>query len=118
MPRLCAPGGPAGLKSTIIVTGSGLEDRHGRRQGTQEFIRILELHRTYPADLIRQALEPALAYHSYSLDAVQNLLHQLTAPRATPGPLDLSAAPEPAITPGAQPDLSHFNRLLEGMSGE
>ena len=96
----------------------GLEERQGQRQGTQEFIRILELHRSYPPERIRQALELALNYHCYSLDAVQNLLHQLTTPTPVGSPLDLSATPELAVVQMPVPDLSHFDRLLIGTQGD
>jgi transposase len=95
----------------------GLEERHGQRRGTQEFIRILELHRTYPPEQVRQAVEWALSYHSYSFDVVQNLLHQLTTARPEPSPLDLSALPELAAIQVPRPDLDHFNRLLAGAPG-
>jgi hypothetical protein len=94
-----------------------LVQRWGTSQGTQEFVRILLLHRDQPADLVRQAMEQALQYHAYSADVVHNIVLQLTQPVPTVSVLDLSAQPALAAIPAAAADVSHFDRLLTAPGG-
>ncbi|MFQ6101920.1 MAG: hypothetical protein ACE5OS_11905 [Anaerolineae bacterium] len=46
-------------------------------RGVREFVRILKLHQNYPADLVTQAVEQALAYGCAHVDGVKLCLHQL-----------------------------------------
>jgi len=94
-----------------------LIQRCGTSQGTQEFIRVLLLHRDRPADLVRQALEQALQHQAYSADVVHNIVLQLLQPVATVPALDLSAQPALAAIPAAAADVSHFDRLLPAQGG-
>jgi len=85
-------------------------------RGVQEFVRVLRLHEDYPAHLVQQAIEQALAYGCPHLDGVLHSLHQLTAepPAALHLPQGESAS-WPAI--GSQPiDLQQYERLLSSSS--
>ena len=85
-------------------------------RGVQEFVRVLRLHEDYPAHLVQQAIEQALASGCPHLDGVLHSLHQLTA--EPPAALRLSQAESaswPAI--GNQPiDLQQYERLLSSSS--
>ncbi len=94
-----------------------LVGRLGASQGTREFIRILQLHGSHPAALMRQAVEQALQYGAYSFDAVYNVVLQLARPTPDVSPLDLSAQPALAAVAAAAPDLSHFDQLLAAQGG-
>ena len=47
-------------------------------QGVRDFIRILQLHQQYPAQLVEQAIEQALSYGCAHLDGVSSCLRQLS----------------------------------------
>lgn len=82
-------------------------------RGIQEFVRVLQLHKDYPADLIEQAIAQALSYGCVHLDGVLHCLHQLTEPKETPASLDLSDRPD-LQNIGNQPiDLSRYEKLLK-----
>jgi hypothetical protein len=86
-------------------------------QGVQEFVRILQLHQTYSAAQMEQAIEQALSLGCVHLDGVLYCLHQASdsapaAPSAPPN-LDLSHRPDLEAI-GKQPiDLSIYDRLLK-----
>ena len=81
-------------------------------QGVRHFIRILELHRTYPAQLIEQAVEQAMQYHCAHLDGVILCLNQLEQAEPQHQALDLRHQPK-LNGVGSQPiSLNHYNQLL------
>jgi len=82
-------------------------------RGVQEFIRILKLHRDYPADLVMRAVTQALEYGCAHADGVQLCLRQLTNPERPPSPLELSRWPELVAVGTQTPDLGCYDRLLE-----
>src|SRR5712691_228425 len=91
----------------------GLRERwpEGGR-GIQEFIRVLRLHEDYPAPLVQQAIEQALAYGCPHLDGVLHCLHQLSSCEDAPTSLQL-AEPSPLQAVGTQPiDLRQYEQLL------
>lgn len=94
-----------------------LIERLGASQGTREFIRILQLHGSYPAALLRQAVEQALQYGAHSFDAVHNVVVQLARPTPEVSSLDLSGQPALAAVAAMAPDLSHFDQLLTAQGG-
>ena len=94
-----------------------LIQRWGTSQGTREFIRVWLLHRDQPADVIRQAIEQALAHQAYSADVVHNIVLQLAQAAPTIVALDLSARPVLAAIPAAATDVSHFDQLLLARGG-
>jgi hypothetical protein len=91
----------------------GLRERwpEGGR-GVQEFIRVLRLHENYPAPLVQQAIEQALAYGCPHLDGMLHCLHQLTASIEPPTSLELAKHPRLQAV-GNQPiDLRQYEQLL------
>lgn len=90
-----------------------LREKWPEGRGVREFVRILKLHRDYPADLIAQAVSQALAYGCAHADGVLLCLRQLTSPDPSPVSLDLSRWPQLAGVGSRPPDLEAYNRLLE-----
>lgn len=94
-----------------------LREKWPQGRGVQEFVRILQLHQQYPADLVEQAVEQALSFGCVHLDGVLYCLHQISnssSQASNPPPnLDLSDRPDlDAI--GQQPiDLSRYDQLLK-----
>jgi len=81
--------------------------------GIREFVRILKLHRDYPADLVKQAVEQALEYGCAHADGVELCLRQLLTPEGSVPSLTLADLPTWAAV-GTQPlDLGSYDRLLE-----
>jgi transposase len=86
-------------------------------RGVQEFIQILYLHQDYPATVIEQAVQQALAIGCVHLDGVLLCLHQLTPPGLSPS---TQSGVEQVLTErhlqeiGEQPvDLKRYERLLK-----
>jgi hypothetical protein len=91
-----------------------LQQRQPGSPGLRQFIRVLQLHQHYPADLIEQAVRLALRYHCPHADAVELCLRQLLQPEPTPVSLDLSQQPILQGV-GQQPvSLLSYNQLLTG----
>lgn len=81
--------------------------------GIREFVRILKLHRDYPADLVKQAVDQALEYGCAHADGVELCLRQLLTPEGSVPSLTLADLPTRAAV-GTQPlDLGSYDRLLE-----
>ena len=81
-------------------------------RGVQEFVRVLRLHEDYPAHLVQQAIEQALAYGCPHLDGVLHCLHHLVEPVATLPSLDLTDQPHLQAV-GHQPiNLRQYEQLL------
>jgi transposase len=82
-------------------------------RGVREFVRVLKLHQHYPADVITQAVEQALAYGCAHADGVKLCLHQLMEPDLPVSSIDLVRWPE-LLGVGVQtPDLQCYDQLLE-----
>lgn len=85
-------------------------------QSVREFVRILSLHRRYPAPLIEAAVEEALLYGCIRADGVELCLRRRLETEQMPPSLDLMAFPR--LAPLAQghplPDLHCYDRLLAG----
>ncbi len=84
-------------------------------QGIRQFIRVLKLHRDYPADLVARAVEQAMEYGCVHADGVELCLRQLLHPEAPPPPLAVVGEPLWAAVAAQPPDLSCYDRLLEGV---
>jgi transposase len=84
-------------------------------QGVREFIAILKLHHTYPAESVNRAVQQALALGAAHLDGVQLCLRQLVAPLDLPASLTL-AHPQLAAVGNQPVHLEQYNQLLEGRS--
>ena len=84
-------------------------------RGIREFIRVLSLHRNYPAELIEQAVSQALAYHCAHADGVELCLRQLLHPETTLPSLDLRDHPRLVAVGSQAVDLTRYDQLLEGV---
>jgi transposase len=87
-------------------------------RGVQEFVRILQLHEQYPAEVLQAAIEQALTYGCVHLDGVLYCLHQLSdSASSVPDeePPDHTSSENTALPdPGHQPvDLSRYEQLLK-----
>jgi hypothetical protein len=83
-------------------------------RGVREFVRILRLHRTYPADVIESAIKLALDYGCVHADGVELCVRQVQQPSPPRSTLDLTDQPRLAQV-GAQPlDLKTYDQLLAG----
>lgn len=90
-----------------------LKEKWPEGRGVQEFVRILQLHKDYPAPVLEQAIEQALSYGCVHLDGVLHCLRQLTDLKEEPKRLDLSDRPD-LENIGNQPvDLSRYEKLLK-----
>jgi transposase len=90
-----------------------LQEKWPEGRGVQEFIRILQLHKEYPAHLLEQAIEQALSYGCVHLDGVLLCLHQLTEPKEAPASLDLSDRAHLKDIGNQPVDLSCYEKLLK-----
>jgi len=90
-----------------------LKEKWPEGRGIQEFVRILHLHKDYPADLIAQAVDQALSYGCVHLDGVLHCLRQLTDLKETPKSLDLSDRPDLQHIGNQPVDLLRYERLLK-----
>jgi transposase len=91
-----------------------LQQRDEGDQAIRQFLEVLALHRTYPAEVIEQAIELALTYGCLHADGVQLCAHQLVTDQRPPDPLDLASRPHLAQV-GKEPlELHRYNRLLSG----
>lgn len=84
-------------------------------RGIREFIRVLSLHRNYPAELIEQAVSQALAYHCAHADGVELCLRQLLHPEPAFSSLDLRDHPRLVAVGSQAIDLTRYDQLLEGV---
>lgn len=92
----------------------GLIERHGDNRGKREFVRILQLHRDYPASEVEQAVKRALSCSAYGYESVRHLLEvkRETLPWIVP----LSPGRIPGVTDRrvAQSDVARYGHLLAG----
>lgn len=82
-------------------------------QAIRIFIRILQLHQEYAADLVEAAVHQALQEGLASESGIRFCLNRLVDPTPLVTPLDLSTQPELAQV-GQQPLFpAHYDRLLQ-----
>lgn len=82
-------------------------------RSVREFVSILGLHRTYPAELVEQAVIQALEYGCIHADGVRLCLHQLLNPMQPVTPINLDRRLH-LTEVGNQPlDLHCYEQLLE-----
>lgn len=82
-------------------------------RGVREFVRILQLQRAHPADLVTQAVQQALSYGCAHADGVQLCLRQLQNSEAPLSAMDLTRWPQLSGVGSRRPDLQRYNQLLE-----
>lgn len=91
-----------------------LRERWPDGRGVREFLSILKLHREYPAQQVKQAIQEALDLGAAHFDGVLLCLRQQGMPSALPATLNLSDHPQ-LHGIGEQPiNLSQYDRLLAG----
>ena len=78
----------------------------------RHFVKVLELHRDYPAAEIEQAVRQALDYGCAHVDGVKLCLHQLRNPSLEIPQLDLSAQPHLRNVAAQAVDLLCYEQLL------
>jgi hypothetical protein len=92
-----------------------LRQRHrAETHAVREFIQILHLHRTHPAELVAQAIAKALAEGVAHQEGVTFCLHRLLDPTPALAPLDLSHRPRLAAVGSPPPSVAPYDRLLQG----
>lgn len=98
---------------------SDLRQKWPNGRGVQEFVKILELHQTYSAEVMRQAIEQALRLRCVHFDGVIYCVHEIEskaqAPSADPPPnLDLSHRPDlDAVGKNQRVNLAQYDQLLK-----
>ncbi len=108
-----------GWPHTYDLMLANLRQKWPNGRGVQEFVHILQLHQTYSAEVLQQAIEQALHLGCIHLDSVLYCLHQMegisdTAAAGPPSNLDLSHRPDlEAIGKHQSVDLSVYDRLLK-----
>ena len=80
--------------------------------GVREFVRVLELHNTYPAKAIEQAITAALRFGCAHLDGIKLCLHQAQIPLIMARPLDLSNQPQLNRVAQQSVQLQAYDQLL------
>lgn len=85
-------------------------------RGIREFVRILQLHRDYPAPLVEQAIAQALTYGCLHAAGVTLCLHQLRHPEVSSPRLELIDQPQLEAVGNQPVDLSGYEQLLAGGS--
>ncbi len=83
-------------------------------KGNREFVKILMLHRDYPASQVTEAIEIAMAYNVYVCDGVLNILGQTLVLSHKAEPIStakLQSIPEVIV---ASPNLDKYGDLMAG----
>lgn len=91
-----------------------LQTRQSAGEGVREFIRILRLHKTWPAELIEQAVTQSLTHNCAHADGVELCLRQLVQPDLTRPELDLSDRPNLSAVGQQQINLAQYDGLSGG----
>lgn len=86
-------------------------------KANKEFVRILLLHRSHSAELVKSALEMAMVHKVFNFDGVYNFLIQFSTPTYKHLPLKSDKlAGLPSVTVN-RPDLNRYNLLLQEGGG-
>ena len=98
---------------------SSLRRQWPEGRGVREFVQVLQLHTTYPADLLEQAIGLALSFGCVHYEGVRLCLNQLLMPTQLPLPLALDGTTLAQFqASGSQPvDLHLYDQLLEVSHG-
>jgi hypothetical protein len=98
---------------------SDLRQKWPNGRGVQEFVKILELHQTYSAEVMRQAIEQALQLRCVHFDGVVYCIHEIEGKARTldappPQNLDLSHRPDlDAVGKNQRVNLAQYDQLLK-----
>ena len=93
---------------------SRLQVHYPEGEGGREFIRILRLHQTHPADLIEVAVEQSLEFNCAHADGVELCLRQLQQPDPVTSELDLSDHPKLSAVGRQRVNLGQYDTFLGG----
>ena len=93
---------------------SRLQARYPEGEGVREFIRVLRLHQSHPADLIELAVEQSLEFNCAHADGVELCLRQLERPAPVTPVLDLSGRPELTAVGQQRVNLAQYDCLGGG----
>jgi len=91
-----------------------LQQRWPEGRGAREFVRVLRLYSEFPAALLAQAVEQALAYGRADVAGIRLCLQALQDPAPPLPTVDLSAHPNLAAVALQEPDLQQYEQLLSG----
>jgi transposase len=90
-----------------------LQERQPEGPGIREFIAILKLHQAYTPEMLKTAVDAAVASGMLGLDGVLYQLQRLVTATPPADPLDLSHLPQLANIGCQAVDLRQYNQLLE-----
>jgi transposase len=104
------------LPAGFLALRATLEERHGELTGTRHFIQVLQLLNTHPQPRVERAIGECRATHTLTAEAIIQRAQSLAATEAVlfdarSSSLGAASSPGVAVPP---PDLSRFNRLLDG----
>ena len=99
---------PANYERLLATLRQNKPDGHGVR----EFIAILKLHRSYPAEMVNRAVQQSLEMGAAHLDGVQLCLRQLVSSEIQPLKLELTH-PKLAVMGNQPVCLDQYNQLLD-----
>lgn len=81
--------------------------------GTRQFIKVLQLHKSYPSSIVDEAVQRAINYNVYHFDGVRNMVLQLMTKETVTKPLTLENSSELLKVKVNHPQIEQFNQLLE-----
>ncbi len=97
---------------------SRLRERSGDKQGTRQMIEVLLLHRHHPTQIVRRAVEQALAVGAADPGAIALLARHLeNAPDEPPVQLSLVELGELSRYERPVPETTSYDALLAGVGG-
>ena len=99
---------PADYERLLATLRQNKPDGHGVR----EFIAILKLHRSYPAEMVNRAVQQSIEMGAAHLDGVQLCLRQLVSSEIQPLKLELTH-PKLAVMGNQPVCLDQYNQLLD-----
>jgi transposase len=106
------------LPACFLTLRAALEERHGELTGSKHFIRVLQLLNTHPQPRVERAIGECQEAHTLAAEAIVQRVESLAAAAALQ--IDARSSSSGAtILSGVgvpPPDLSRFNRLLDGTS--
>jgi len=91
-----------------------LQQQWPEGRGIREFIGVLQLHQSYPGELVAQAVKQALSYNCAHADGVELCLRQLVQGDSPPASVDLSDHPHLKDIGQETADLGRYDQLLGG----
>jgi transposase len=106
------------LPACFPALRAALEERHGELTGTKHFIRVLQLLNTHPQPRVERVIGECREAHALAAEAIVSRVEALAAAEA----LEIDARSSSSGTALRSragvppPDLSRFNRLLDGAS--